>query len=95
MIAGRDLINAPRYQVITEGTSGSLNCSYPGGHVTWERQGNTVSTIFTSATFADEGLYVCDIYVPSAEASDKVPVMLYVVGKYHVLPTLPPSLCSH
>lgn len=76
------MIDAPESQVIFAGSSGSLNCSYPGGLITWKRSDNSIfGGSFSPATFDDEGHYTCDIYVPSSAASIAVPVVLYVVGK--------------
>ncbi len=76
-------IDAPRVQVAVEGTATQLNCSYPGGIPTWTRDGVTVDGSFTAVSAADEGEYVCDIYLigPLGGISTQVPVMLYVVGK--------------
>lgn len=66
------------------GTSGSLNCSYPGGLTTWRAPDDSaISGSFSQASVADEGLYTCDIYhyEPGPRANINIPVMLYVVGK--------------
>lgn len=77
------LINAPAVQVIAAGSSGSLNCSYPGGLPTWRRQDNSIfGGSFFPAVFPDEGVYTCDIYVPDSLASITVTIMLYIAGKY-------------
>lgn len=101
LIAERDGIDAPAIQVIQEGFSGSLNCSYndPTRLITWlwGQDGSPVTGHFVSATFADEGLYTCDIYIPSSAASTRVPVTLHVVGEYscmcnifHMVSAAPP-----
>lgn len=74
-------IAAPRVQVAIAGSATRLNCSYPGGSVTWSKDGENVNGVFTAVSTADEGEYVCDIYIFDLRISTQVTVMLYVVGK--------------
>ena len=77
-----DPVNVPRRQVAIAGSSAQLNCSYPGGLITWRRNGSEVEDgRISPVTIADEGEYVCDIYVWDYAVSTRVTVMLYVVGK--------------
>ena len=95
MCADGALIHAPRQQVVLAGTSSSLNCSYPDSLITWRRQDNSLfGGRISDATFADEGVYTCDIYVPASAASITISVTLYIVGKYchHFMLILLPSL---
>lgn len=78
----RSEIVAPPIQVIQAGSAGSLLCSHPAGFLTWHHGPNDdiVPGQFDPATFADEGNYTCDIFIPASSTSTRVQVMLYIVG---------------
>ena len=82
-ILGRSLINAPTPQVIVEGSSGSLNCSYPNALITWfgGSDDTTIENNFNEANLDNQGVYMCDIFYLLDGPSIQVPIQLYVVCK--------------
>lgn len=79
-----DGVEVPLIQVAAIGTTTRLNCSYPNGIITWFREEHSVDNLFSPVGVANEGAYVCDIYVRTSDgssASTQVSIMFYVVGK--------------